>query len=123
MGTCLHILRTALIAAALVALAGGCSASGRVRTSPDGTASVDCPGGYHDWSACHAAAKAHCRGRDYQILSQISDEGSSGVGTRDWSRQGSSVTRTMLFRCNAGPASRAGEAPFPDTTGGLGTSQ
>ena len=86
---------------ALVLSVGVLSAcAGRnVQTLDDGSYSVDCSGGYHDWSACNEAARKLCRGRPVEIVSQISNEGSQGVGTRDWSTQGSEVSRRMIFRC------------------------
>jgi len=81
----------------LLALAG-CVASHPVRTLEDGLLQVDCPGGYHDWSVCHASARKHCGKRGFRIVAQVSDEGGA-VGTRDWSREGSEVSRTMEFRC------------------------
>jgi len=80
------------------ALLSSCAARD-VRSLGDGAYSVDCSGGYHDWSACHAAARRVCRGGSVEILSQVSNEGSQGVGTRDWSTEGSEVSRRMTFRC------------------------
>jgi hypothetical protein len=76
----------------------GCSSRSPVRTLDDGLLQVDCHGGYHDWSACHAAARRYCGDGGFRIVAQISDEGGK-VGTRDWSREGSEVSRTMEFRC------------------------
>jgi hypothetical protein len=75
----------------------GCS-SKPVRELDDGLLQVDCNGGYHDWSRCYAAAHQYCGAREYRIVAQISDEGGA-VGTRDWSREGSEVSRTLEFRC------------------------
>jgi hypothetical protein len=86
------------VAALVAALAlGGCSAGGGVRENPDGTLSIDCAGGYYDWTACHARAERACG--QYEIVARVSNEGSSGVGTRDWSAEGSVVTRTLVVRC------------------------
>ena len=70
-----------------------------VRALGDGVYSVDCSGGYHDWSACNDAARRLCRGGAVEVLSQVSNEGSQGVGSRDWSTAGSEVSRRMTFRC------------------------
>ncbi len=70
-----------------------------IRANDDGTLSVDCPGGYHDWSRCHARAVAACGSAGFEIVSQVSNEGSSGIGTRDWSTSGSVVSRTLVVRC------------------------
>ena len=64
----------------------------------DGALAVDCPGGYHDWSACHAAAEARCGQGGYRVIGQTTNEGGA-VGRGDWSREGSEVARTMEFRC------------------------
>jgi hypothetical protein len=90
--------RAALLAVMLLVLASGCAGS-RAQSLGDGLFKVDCPGGYHDWSACYAAASRHCGRAGYQIVGQVSDEGAA-VGTRDWSRAGSEVSRSMEFRCN-----------------------
>lgn len=87
----------ALVLAAVLQLAG--CAAGEVRPLGDGAYSVDCSGGYHDWSACNEAARRVCRGGAVEILSQVSNEGSQGVGSRDWSAEGSEVSRRMTFRC------------------------
>ena len=78
-----------------------CAGSEAVRPNPDGTLSVRCAGGYHDWSACHQRAARLCRPDGFEIVSRISNEGSSGVGTRDWSAEGSVVERTLVVRCRA----------------------
>ncbi|MGA0840276.1 MAG: hypothetical protein ACO3P1_10325 [Pseudomonadales bacterium] len=79
-------------------LLGGCRAAAPVTVLDDGTLRVACPGGYHDWSRCEAAARNQCGTGAYQELGRISDEGGN-VGSRDWSREGSDVTRSMTFRC------------------------
>jgi len=90
-------VRAVALAIALLAVAA-CAAKHPVRTLSDGALAVDCNGGYHDWSACHAAAEAHCGKRAYRVISQTSNEGGA-VGRGDWSREGSEVARTMEFRC------------------------
>jgi hypothetical protein len=85
------------LAIALLAMAS-CAAPHRVRSLPDGALAVDCPGGYHDWSACHAAAEARCGAGGYRVIGQTTNEGGA-VGRGDWSREGSEVARTMEFRC------------------------
>jgi len=81
------------------ALLGSSGCGGNpVRALDDGLLQVDCDGGYHDWSRCHAAARRYCGEGEYRIVAQISDEGGA-VGSRDWSREGSEVSRTLEFRC------------------------
>jgi len=89
----------ATICAALAAGLAGCVAPGQVQHNADGSWSIRCSGGYHDWSGCHARARSVCSPRDFDIVSQVSNEGSSGVGTRDWSAEGSVVERTLVIRC------------------------
>lgn len=84
---------------AVLMLAAGCASSDGVRRHDDGTISIDCAGGYYDWSRCHARAAAVCGRGGFDIVSQVSDEASQGVGTRDWSAQGSEVKRTLRVRC------------------------
>jgi hypothetical protein len=86
------------VACLALALTSGC-ATGRAQPLGDGRYKVECPGGYHDWSACYAAASRHCAGAGYQIVGQVTAEGAA-VGTRDWSQAGSEVSRSMEFRCN-----------------------
>ena len=85
------------VAGAVLTIAG-CASSG-VRHNDDGTVSVECSGGYHDWSACHERAARTCRPGDFEIVSRVSNEGSSGVGSRDWSAAGSEVWRSLVVRC------------------------
>ncbi len=84
--------------AALLMLAA-CAGGGPVRALSGDTLAVDCHGGYHNWSACRTAAERHCGKRGYAMVAQFTDEGGA-VGTRDWSQEGSEVSRTMEFRCN-----------------------
>jgi len=79
--------------------AGGCASPGQIEHNADGTWSIRCAGGYHDWSGCHELARAVCRPQGFDIVSRVSNEGSSGVGTRDWSAEGSEVQRTLVIRC------------------------
>ena len=65
----------------------------------DSTYRIDCSGGHHDWSGCSARAQKVCEG-GYDIVSQLSDEGSSGVGVNDWRYRGSEVTRAMTVKCD-----------------------
>lgn len=81
----------------LVALAG-CASDG-VRRDDDGSITISCAGGYHDWSGCFSRAESACKSRGFEILSRVSNEGSDGVGSRDWSTEGSEVQRTMIIRC------------------------
>jgi hypothetical protein len=90
--------RCAVLAGAVVVLVAGCAAEG-VRRDDDGTVTIECGGGYHDWSICYSRAETACRSAGYEILSQVSNEGGEGVGTRDWSTRGSEVWRTMVVRC------------------------
>ena len=83
---------------AVVAALAGCATPG-IRHNEDGTVNVECAGGYHDWSACHERAARVCRPGSFEIVSRVSNEGSSGVGSRDWSAQGSVVSRTLVVRC------------------------
>lgn len=86
--------------AAGVLLLAGCAASDGVRRHDDGTISIDCYGGYYDWSRCHQRASSVCGDAGFDIVSQVSDEASHGVGTRDWSTFGSEVKRTLRVRCS-----------------------
>jgi hypothetical protein len=62
---------------------------------------IGCSGGHHDWSRCRSGARKAC-GDDYVVVSQVSDESSSGVGVNDWRHRGSEVTRSMTVECAAG---------------------
>lgn len=93
--------RGCTVAALLIAgaFAGCAGTSDAVRRNDDGTLNVQCSGGYHDWSRCHERAAAACRPDGFEIVSQVSNEGSSGVGSRDWSAAGSEVSRVLVVRC------------------------
>ena len=91
-------VRTGVSALAAGTLLAACSSAAPVTVLEDGSLRVACPGGYHDWSRCEAAARSQCGAGGYQELGRISDEGGN-VGTRDWSQAGSDVTRSMTFRC------------------------
>lgn len=93
-----HPERSALGLAIVLLAMAGCAAPHPVRSLPEGALAVDCPGGYHDWSACHAAAEARCGAAGYRVIGQTTNEGGA-VGRGDWSREGSEVARTMEFRC------------------------
>jgi hypothetical protein len=92
-GTLVAVIATGLL------LAAGCAGTDGVRRHDDGTISIDCAGGYYDWSRCHNRAAAICGRGGFDIVSQVSDEASQGVGTRDWSATGSEVRRTLRVRC------------------------
>lgn len=89
-------LAALLLAAAFAGCAG---TSDAVRRNDDGTLNVQCSGGYHDWSRCHERAAAACRPERFEIVGRVSNEGSSGVGSRDWSAAGSEVSRVLVVRC------------------------
>jgi hypothetical protein len=97
------LLVRAFVAASVAAFVAfwvtGCAVGGKLQTLDDGSYKVDCSGGYHDWTACNEAARRACRGGAVEILSQVSNEASQNVGSRDWSAGGSEVSRSMNFRC------------------------
>lgn len=93
-----HMQRARAGALGAAILLAACSSAAPVTVLGDGSLRVACPGGYHDWSRCEAAARSQCGAGGYQELGRISDEGGN-VGTRDWSQAGSDVTRSMTFRC------------------------
>ncbi|MFU8814539.1 MAG: hypothetical protein ACNA7W_04275 [Pseudomonadales bacterium] len=90
--------RLAVLAQVLLLGLAGC-ATQPVRYDDDGTVTIRCAGGYHDWSGCFSRAEAACGSPGYEILSRVSNEGSDGVGSRDWSQAGSEVSRTLVVRC------------------------
>lgn len=89
--------RAIALLAAGAALAA-CAGTPGVTRHDDGSLSIECSGGYHDWSQCYRRAEDVCGGA-FDIVSRVTDEGSGGVGTRDWSAQGSEVKRTLIVRC------------------------
>ena len=88
-----------LVAAFFAVWVTACAFGGKLQTLDDGSYKVECSGGYHDWTACNEAARRACRGGGVEILSQVSNEASQNVGSRDWSEGGSEVSRSMNFRC------------------------
>lgn len=90
-----RILVTTLAAIAVSA----CVSSGAIKALDGGDWEIDCSGGYHDWSGCHSRAKRVCGKGGFDIVSQITNEGSGNVGSNDWSAAGSIITRTMVVRC------------------------
>lgn len=91
-------VRALLVLAAAMGWLAGCATDG-VRRNDDGTLSIDCSGGYYDWSRCHQRAATECGKQGFEIVSRVSDEASAGVGYRDWSTTGSQVQRTLVVRC------------------------
>ena len=89
------LLKLAVWLAALFTLA---ACGGQVQQLEDGRYSVDCPGGYHDWVRCDRSARRTCGNRDPVVVSRVSTE-AGNVGTRDWSSEGSMVSRRMIFQC------------------------
>jgi len=93
--------RSAIIALALLIAAAmsGCAASKSIEMIAPGTYALDCSGGAPTWDRCHALADRVCEGGAFEITSQVSNEGSAGVGRNDWSTAGSEITRTMVVKC------------------------
>lgn len=88
------------IAAVIVAVAmGACASSGKIKELEDGDWQIDCSGGFHNWSGCHSLAKRICGKGGFEIVSQITNEGGSNVGSNDWSAAGSIITRSMVVSC------------------------
>ena len=76
----------------------GCAADQSIEMLQPGTYALDCSGGAPTWERCHALAERACEGGPFEIKSQVSNEGSAGVGTNDWSTAGSEITRTMVVK-------------------------
>ncbi len=93
-------LRIGRLLVPLTLLATSACATYEVEQLDVRTFSIECPGGYHDWSGCLKTARKICAVAGYEIVSRLSNEGSSGVGVNDWSTSGSLVSRTMVVRCN-----------------------
>ena len=94
-----HRARVATMALYVACATAGCAADRSIEMLAPGTYALDCSGGAPTWAACHALADTACNGASFEIKSQVSNEGSSGVGTNDWSTAGSQITRTMVIRC------------------------
>ncbi|MFP6816326.1 MAG: hypothetical protein VB949_11755, partial [Pseudomonadales bacterium] len=60
---------------------------------------LDCSGGAPTWDGCHALADKACEGSGFEIQSQVTNAGSSSIGTNDWSTAGSQITRSMVVKC------------------------
>ena len=78
---------------------GACASNPRVEELADGRFSIDCSGGEPSWTRCHALATQACAGDRFDVISQVSNEGSANVGRNDWSTTGSEVTRRMVVEC------------------------
>ena len=76
-----------------------CAGTGDYQQLEDGSYKVTCSGGFHDWKGCYADAEKACKGREFVVRSRVSDEGSSSTGFKDWSAEGSTVTRSMTVMC------------------------
>lgn len=90
--------RRLLIAVAVLGLSA-CASNPRVEKLADGRFSIDCSGGTPSWTRCHALASKACDGGRFDVISQVSNEGSANVGRNDWSTTGSEVTRRMVVEC------------------------
>ena len=91
-------MRTAVIIL-VVTLMSACASSGKTRELEEGVWQIDCSGGYHNWSGCHDFAKRICGKENFEIVSRVTNEGGSNVGSNDWSTTGSIITRSMVVRC------------------------
>ena len=100
-------LRASMLVTVLVVAA--CAGGPTTRTLDNGDVWVDCSDGTPGWGSCHRLARKACRG-DFDIQSQTSNEGSSGVGRNDWSRAGSIITRSIVVTCRATPGAATGQA-------------
>ncbi|NIP13791.1 MAG: hypothetical protein GWM88_03215 [Pseudomonadales bacterium] len=90
--------RNLLIGVAALGL-GACASEPRVVELSDARFSVDCSGGTPSWARCHELAAQACADRSFDVVSQVSNEGSANVGRNDWSTTGSEVTRRMVVEC------------------------
>jgi hypothetical protein len=89
----------ATLALFIAAGAAGCASEHSIEMLAPGTYAVDCSGGAPTWAGCHSLADRACKGSRFEIQSQVSNAGSAGVGSNDWSTAGSQITRTMVIKC------------------------
>lgn len=89
---------TTLVLGIAVAM-GGCASTKSTEMLTPGVFALDCSGGAPNWDGCHRLAARACKGTGFEIQSQVSNAGSSGVGTNDWSTAGSQITRSMVVKC------------------------
>lgn len=87
------------LALIMVAAMAGCASNQSIEMLAPGIYALDCSGGAPTWAGCHSLADRACKGSDFEIQSQVSNEGSTGVGTNDWSTAGSQITRSMVVKC------------------------
>ena len=84
---------------ALIALSllSGCSSK---QTKPGDEVSVTCHG--QDWVQCFRQVDKRCGSGRYQLLSQLTDEGSSALGNKESLIRGRFIQRTLVARCTDG---------------------
>lgn len=79
-------------------LATGCASVKQPVTLENGDLLIDCSDGTPGWTTCHGRAEKACKGT-YDVRSRVSNAGSSGVGYKDWSSEGSVITRSIVVAC------------------------
>jgi len=73
---------------------------------PDGKEAIliDCSGEYITWGQCQAKAGELCQERGYKVIERDTDTGVSssisGTGGSVFGSSSTTVTRTMMIRCN-----------------------
>lgn len=84
--------------AGLLALVAACASVKQPVALDNGDWLIDCSDGTPGWTTCHGRAESLCDG-SYDVRSRVSNEGSSGVGYKDWSKEGSVITRAFVIAC------------------------
>lgn len=76
----------------------GCTAK---HSKPGDEVRVTCHG--QEWTQCFRQVDRRCGAGRYQLLSQITDEGSSANGNNDSLIRATFVQRTLVARCTDDP--------------------
>jgi hypothetical protein len=81
----------------LIGVLNSCSNN---QAKPGDEVSVTCHG--QEWVRCFRQVDKRCGSGRYQLLSQLTDEGSSALGNNESLIRGTFIQRTLVARCTDG---------------------
>ncbi len=83
-----------------LSLGGSLSGCTNTQGNPGDEVTVTCHG--QEWGQCFHQVDQRCGSGQYQLLNQLTDEGSSSLGNNDSLIRGTFIQRTLVVRCTDG---------------------